>query len=178
MNLYKIHFSWFVQELWSARNKKVWKEWKVNGRRDGYTKVEKKNVPQWAKACKEFTVGKHLHRKACGAIDTLDKSTRFTVCLHKTENTISIKNSDLPRSLWAGLCSSGFTELVYESIRKASFQRVRKSMRSFSLSDFKKTDFNIDSPADTCGCEVPKGSDCLAFHHHSYKSGKKSRVSI
>ncbi|MEQ2230731.1 hypothetical protein ILYODFUR_032354 [Ilyodon furcidens] len=94
-------------------------------------------------------------------------------------NTISFKNSDLSWSIWAGFCSYGFTELVCESIRKTSFQRVQKTMRSFFLSDFKKTDFHIDSPADTCGYEVPNGLDGLSyFYCNSYKSGKKGSASV
>lgn len=66
------------------------------------------------------------------------------------------KNSNLSWSIWAGVGSSGFSELVCETITK-TFQRIWKTMRSFSLLDFKKTNSTIDSPADTCGSKVPQG---------------------
>lgn len=91
-------------------------------------------------------------------MDAQDKSTSLTVFLHKTQiPPASKKNPDLPRSIRAGVCSSGFAESVHRSITKTAFQRLGGSMRSFSSRDLNKTDSSIGSPADTCGCGVPKG---------------------
>lgn len=117
----------------------------------------KKACPSVRQIGKEFRGSKRLHLKACGATDAQDKSTRCTVCLHKTQIPSASKSMSFPWSIWAGVCSSGPTELVCESITKTAFQRIRGTMGSFSFADFNKTDSNIDSPADTCGCGVPKG---------------------
>lgn len=90
-------------------------------------------------------------------MDAQDKSTCFTVCLHKTQIPSASKNTSFPWSIWVGVCSSGFTGLVCESITKTAFQRVWRTIRYFPFPDFNKTDSNIESPADTCGCGIPEG---------------------
>ena len=68
------------------------------------------------------------------------------------------KNYDLPWSIWAGVRSSGFTELVCGSItQKQHFKGFEELWGLSFFPDFNTTDSNIDSPADTCGCGVPEG---------------------
>lgn len=80
-------------------------------------------------------------------MDAQDKSTSLTVCFfcikpkyHQLQKKQKRKkNSDLPRSMRAGVRSSGFTESVRGSITKTAFQRLGGSMRSFSFRDLNKT---------------------------------------
>lgn len=71
-------------------------------------------------------MGKHLHLKACGAIDAQDKSTRFTVCLHKTQIPSSSKTMIFPGAYEQGFAPLGFLNWSVNRSQKQHFKGFEK----------------------------------------------------
>lgn len=71
---------------------------------------------------KEFRVSKRLHLKACGAMDAQDKSTRFTVCLHKTQIPSASKTMIFPGAYEQGLAPLGLLDWSVDRSQKQHFK--------------------------------------------------------
>lgn len=134
----------------------------------GQTK-EKSEPPPGRKIGKEFTVGKHLRHKTRGAIDALDKSTRFTVCLHKTQ----IPSASKTIIIFPGAYEQGFAlwGLLNWSVNRSEKQHFKAFGKLRSLS-FSQT-LRKQSPAQTAlqtlvALRSLKAQRWLeSFHHHS-----------
>lgn len=120
-------------------------------------KNSKTTFPSVTQIGKEFRVSQRLHLKACRAVDAQDKSTRFTVCLHKTQIPSASKTMIFPGAYEQEFAPMGSLNWSTNRSQKQHFKGFQK-LWGLSLSQtWTKQTSALDSPADTCGCEVPKG---------------------
>lgn len=99
-------------------------------RKTGGKKTVRLACPSVRQIGKEFRASRRLHLEACGAMEAQDKSTRLTVCLHKTQIHHRLQKkqkkntASFPGAYDQGFAPLGCAGLVCGSIAKTAFQRV------------------------------------------------------
>lgn len=115
------------------------------------------NVPQWRKNWQSsrwanIFIAKPTERLMPWTNQHISQFACTKRKYHQLQKTLIF-----PGAYGQGFAPMGFQNWSVKRSQKKTFQRIWKTMRSFSLLDFKKTNSTIDSPADTCGYQLPKG---------------------
>lgn len=141
----KVMVVWSLEEFEGVNEKKKMRRrakrgWRASKQDRGFGK-ERQEGKRWDGSSLSETnwqgvqsKQKCLHLKACGVMDAQDKSTCFTVCLHKTQILSASKTRLSPGAQEQGFAPQGFTELVLWIDHKNSISKGLRNYEAFLFS--------------------------------------------